>query len=343
VSDVSRRVVTGVPRSPVLRPPALRPGDTVMLVSPSGPARAEPVARGIELMSGWGLKVELGPDVYARHGYLAGTDEVRLASFNTALRDPAVRGLVCTRGGYGAQRIVDGLDVEAVRSDPKVVVGFSDITALQLALWRRVRLATVHGPGAAWLDDRTPEASAESLRKALMTDDDIVVVADPGAESGPVRSTGSASDGRASDGAGGDGTVSGTLLGGNLCLLTASIGTPDLTALDGALLLLEEVAEPPYKVDRMLTQLRRASVLSRVAGIALGQFTRCSDGWPVTVAEVLAERLGDLGIPVLGGLPVGHGYGQLTVPVGVPATLDVAAGTLTVSAAVSADRFTSPV
>ena len=302
-----------------VRPSALQPGDTVMLVSPSGPTRPERVARGIELLSAWGLRVESGPDVYARHGYLAGTDEVRLAALNGALRDPAVRAVICTRGGYGAQRIVDRLDLDAVRADPKLVVGFSDITALQLALWRGARLATVHGPGAAWLDDRTPQASAGSLRDALTTVQDITLKADPDAETASVHT---------------EGTGHGILLGGNLCVLVATLGTQDFPDLDGAILLLEDVDEPPYKVDRMLTQLRRAGVLDGLHGVALGQFTRCADGWPVTVADVLTERLGDLGVPVLGGLPVGHGAGQLTVPVGVPATLDVAAGTLTAEPAV---------
>jgi len=291
-----------------------------MLVSPSGPTSAERVARGVELLSGWGLSVLLGATVYGRHGYFGGTDEQRLAALNTALRDPAVRAVICTRGGYGAQRIVDGLDIEAVRADPKLVVGFSDITALQLALWRGAHLATVHGPGAAWADDRTPGVSAESLRAALMTADPVVVRADPAAESGPVAVPGP--------------VVTGTLLGGNLCLLTSSVGTPDFPDLDDAILLLEEVEEAPYKVDRMLTHLRRAGLLAGLAGIALGQFTRCADLWPVTIADVLAERLRDLGMPVLGGLPVGHGYGQVSVPLGVPATLDVAAGTLTVEPAV---------
>src|SRR5437764_5212762 len=303
----------------ILRPPALRAGDAVMLVSPSGPPHTERVARGIELLTGWGLAVRLGADVYARHGYFAGTDDQRLASFNAALRDPTVRALVCTRGGYGAQRIVDVLDMAAVRADPKLVVGFSDITALQLALWRGARLATVHGPGAAWLDDRTPQASAGSLRDALTTVQDITLKADPDAETGSVHT---------------EGTGHGILLGGNLCVLVATLGTQDFPDLDGAILLLEDVDEPPYKVDRMLTQLRRAGVLDGLHGVALGQFTRCADGWPVTVADVLTERLGDLGVPVLGGLPVGHGAGQLTVPVGVPATLDVATGTLTAEPAV---------
>src|SRR6266516_35699 len=232
----------------VLRPAALQPGDTVMLVSPSGPPPVERVDRGTELLTGWGLKVKLGPDVYARHGYLAGTDAVRLASFNTALRDPEVRAVICTRGGYGVQRIVDDFDLDAVRKDPKLIVGFSDITALQLALWRGARLATVHGPGAAWLDERTPEVSAESLKHALMTENEVTIHADPDTETATVKA--------------GTEAAKGILLGGNLCLLTASIGTPDFPDLGGAILLLEDVDEPPYKVDRMLTHLRRAGVLT---------------------------------------------------------------------------------
>ncbi|MEU8262821.1 LD-carboxypeptidase [Micromonospora sp. NPDC048999] len=303
-----------------LRPPVLRPGDTVMLVSPSGPTRPERVARGIELLTGWGLRPVLAPNAYARRGYLAGEDELRAADLNTALADPAVRGVICTRGGYGAQRVVDLIDMAVVRRDPKVVAGFSDITALQFALWRGARLASVHGPGAAWLDDRTPLRSAESLHAALMTTEPVTVAAVEAEETYPVRVPGRAE---------------GRLLGGNLCLITASIGTPDLPDLAGAVLLIEEVQEPPYKVDRMLTQLRRCGALAGVAGVAVGQFTECADGWDTTVADVLTERLGDLGVPVLGGLPIGHGVGQLTVPVGTSAVLDATAGTLTVSPAVS--------
>ncbi|OKI77679.1 S66 peptidase family protein [Micromonospora sp. CB01531] len=302
-----------------LRPPVLRAGDTVMLVSPSGPTRPERVARGIELLTGWGLRPVLAPNAYARQGYLAGGDELRAADLNTAFADPEVRGVICTRGGYGAQRVVDLIDMAAVRRDPKVVAGFSDITALQFALWRGARLAGVHGPGAAWLDDRTPLRSAESLHAALMTTGPVTVEAVREEETYPVRVPGRAE---------------GRLLGGNLCLITASIGTPDMPDLTGAVLLIEEVQEPPYKVDRMLTHLRRCGALAGVAGVAVGQFTECADGWDTTIVDVLAERLGDLGVPVLGGLPIGHGVGQLTVPVGTPAVLDATAGTLTTSPAV---------
>ncbi|HEY2950915.1 MAG TPA: LD-carboxypeptidase [Micromonosporaceae bacterium] len=302
-----------------VRPPALRPGDSVMLVSPSGPTRPERVARGVELLTGWGLGVTLAPHAYAQEGYLAGGDALRAADLNAAFSDPAVRGVLCTRGGYGVQRVVDAVDLAAVRRDPKVVVGFSDITALQLALWRGARLATVHGPGAAWLDERTPAASAESLRSALTTTSPVTVKRDEAEETAVVRVPG---------------TATGTLLGGNLSLLASSIGTADMPDLTGAILLIEDVDEPPYKVDRMLTHLRRTGVLAGVAGVAVGQFINCSDAWEVPVATVLAERLSALGVPVLGGLPIGHGVGQVTVPVGVPAVLEADVGTLTVEPAV---------
>ncbi|MBW4702494.1 LD-carboxypeptidase [Micromonospora sp. NPDC048894] len=303
----------------VLRPPVLREGDTVMLVSPSGPTRPERVARGVELLTGWGLRPVVAPNAYARRGYLAGDDALRAADLNAAFADPQVRGVICTRGGYGAQRVVDLIDMAAVRRDPKVVAGFSDITALQFALWRGARLTGVHGPGAAWVDERTPLRSAESLHAALMTTAPVTVAAVPTEETYPVRVPGRAV---------------GRLLGGNLCLITATLGTPDMPDLTGAVLLVEEVQEPPYKVDRMLTHLRRAGVLDGLAGVAVGQFTDCADGWDTTVVDVLTDRLGDLGVPVLGGLPIGHGPGQLTVPVGTPATLDTETGTLTTTPAV---------
>jgi muramoyltetrapeptide carboxypeptidase len=314
-----------------VRPPALQPGDLVAVVSPSGPARPELVAAGVALLRSWGLRPVPAPHAFDRHGYLAGTDADRLTDLNAALAHPQVRGIVVTRGGYGLQRIVDRLDLAAVRRDPKPVVGFSDTTAMQLALWRGARLAGVHGPGAAWQPERTSPLSAQSLRDALMSTEPVVIKQDPVAaiagvsRPGPARPPGSA---------GLPGTATGRLLGGNLSLLVSTLGTYDFPDLTGAILLLEDVDEPPYRVDRMLTQLRRSGVLNRLAGVALGQFVRCTDQWATDVSDVLDERLRDLGVPVLGGLPIGHGPDQLTVPVGVPAVLDVPAATLTVSPAV---------
>ncbi|WP_090791426.1 S66 peptidase family protein [Asanoa ishikariensis] len=290
-----------------------------MLVSPAGPTRPERMERGLELLESWGLRAVLGPHAYDRTGYLAGDDAARAADVNQAFADPRIRGVLCTRGGYGAQRMVDAVDMAAVRRDPKVVAGFSDITALQFALWRGARLASVHGPGVAWNDERTPAESAESLRSALMSTDPVTVASLPTEDTAGVRVPGLAA---------------GPLLGGNLCLIAASVGTPDMPDLTGAILLVEEVQEPLYKIDRMLTHLRRAGALDGLAGVALGQFTDCSDDWGTGLAAMLLDRLGDLGVPVLGGLPIGHGQGQLSVPVGALATVDATAGVLTVEAAV---------
>src|SRR5215467_10979443 len=290
-----------------------------MLVSPSGPVRPERVEAGVAMLQSWGLDVRYAPGALDRHGYLAGLDDARLSGLNSAIRDPKVRAVICTRGGYGAQRIVDGLDAAALRDDPKLLVGFSDITALQLAAWRHGRLATVYAPMAAWSAERTGEASAESLRAAIMSTSGVVLQARSDEETSGVRVTGP--------------RVDGALIGGNLCMIASTIGTPDMPDLHGAILLIEDVDEPPYKVDRMLTQLRRSGALDGIVGVAVGQFTRCSDGWQTTIVDVLLDRLGDLGVPMLGGLPIGHGRDQLSVPVGVPATLDAAAGTLTASPA----------
>jgi muramoyltetrapeptide carboxypeptidase len=308
-------------RTPAIRPPVLRPGDTVMLVSPSGPSPRDRVDLGVEMLSGWGLKVEIAPGALDRDGYLAGPDHVRLAGLNTALRDPRVRGVICTRGGYGAQRIVDDVDFEAIRADPKILAGFSDITALHLALLTRAGVAGVQTPMAAWNADRTGPGSADSFRNALMSTAPVTLVPRPDESTFPVRIDGPA--------------VTGPLIGGNLCMIAASLGTPDMPSLTGAILMIEDVEEPPYKVDRMVTHLRRAGALSGLAGVAIGQFTNCADGWPTSIVDVLGERFGDLGVPVLGGLPFGHGTDQLSVPLGTPATLDVAAGRLTVEAAVA--------
>jgi muramoyltetrapeptide carboxypeptidase len=261
----------------------------------------------------------VAPRAYTRAGYLAGDDEGRLADLSEALADPAVHGVVCTRGGYGAQRIVDRLDVSPLLRRPKVVVGFSDITAVHLALWRRLRLSTVYGPGAAWRDERTSSASAQSLRAAIMDAEPVMIKSDPAEITAAVRTSGIAR---------------GTLLGGNLSLLTTSIGTPDFPSMRGAILLLEEIDEHAYAVDRMLTHMIRSGVLGGLAGVAVGQFTGCSTSQGVPVADVLLERLATLGVPLLGGLPIGHGTGQLSVPIGVPATLDATAGTLVAQPAV---------
>jgi muramoyltetrapeptide carboxypeptidase len=229
------------------------------------------------------------------------------------MADAHIRAIWCSRGGYGAQRIVDRLDMSAIAADPKLVIGFSDITAVHLALWRRIGLATIHGPVAAQLDKGAGSITALGAHHTIMTTQPVTLRADRAELTFSLRSPGRAE---------------GRLIGGNLSLVTATIGTPDWPDLDGQILLLEDVGEEPYRVDRMLTQLLRSGVLARVAGVAIGQFTECGE-----VGGVLAERLGPLGVPILGGLPVGHGEQHLAVPLGTDAVMDTDAGTLTVAAA----------
>lgn len=268
------------------------------------------------VLTGWGLRPKVYPHVLERHGYFGGTDLQRLGDLNDALADPEVRAIWCTRGGYGIQRIVDHLNFGLVPEDPKLVIGFSDITALHLALWRRARLATVHGPVAAQLDKGADSVTARGAWHVLTSGEPVVVQADPAELTHSVRTPGRA-DGR--------------LIGGNLSLLAASAGTADMPDLFGAILLLEEVGEAPYRVDRMLTHLLRTGIMADVSAVAIGQFTDCGE-----VAGVIAERLAPLGVPLLGGLPIGHGEQHVAVPLGTPATLDADAGRLVVTSATKA-------
>ncbi|GID92361.1 peptidase S66 [Amorphoplanes digitatis] len=298
-----------------VRPPMLRPGDRVRVIAPAYPPDTR-LARGIEILSSFGLVVEVGAHVNDRYGYLAGTDEDRLADLNAAFADPGVRGVFAARGGYGTQRVVDRLDLSAVRRDPRVFVGFSDLTSLMGRLWQGARLVTFYGPMVNWTDSRTGPVEIESLRKAIMTTEPVVLTRDPAEPSAAVLVPG---------------TATGRLLGGNLTMLQTAIGTRDLPDLDGAILLFEDVDEAAYSYDRMLTQLRRAGALDGIAGIAIGQFTSAANSGTWNAATAVQDRVGDLGVPVLGGLRVGHGNGQLTVPLGTRATIDTAAGTLTVA------------
>ncbi|BCJ54193.1 muramoyltetrapeptide carboxypeptidase [Actinoplanes sp. NBRC 14428] len=307
----------------VLKAPKLKAGDTVRVVAPAYPGDSR-LVRGQEILEGMGLVVEYGEHVYDTAGYLAGTDENRLADLNAAFRDPKVRAIIGARGGYGSQRIVDGLDIAAVRKDPKVFFGFSDLTVIHSRLWRAARLVSFYGPLATWTDTRTGPESVASMKAALMSTDDIVITRDATEPSSAVRIAGS------------KGSVArGPLVGGNLTMIDMDTDTDSFPKLDGAIFLFEDTGEAPYSYDRMLTHLRRSGALEKIAGVAVGQFTGAdvAPGAP-TAAQVVTERLKDLGVPVLGGLRIGHGTGQLTVPIGANAVIDVEAGTLTVEAGV---------
>jgi muramoyltetrapeptide carboxypeptidase len=256
----------------------------------------------------WGLSVDYGQYVFNQMGYLAGTDEERLADLNAAFRDEEVRAVFATRGGKGAYRIADRLDFDALRRDPKPLVGFSDITSLHLAIYRYTGVAGVHG-AIFGLDGSTNEYS---LRDALMGGDDIVVVSRPEELTAAVTRPGMAR---------------GRLLGGNLDAIATAAGWA-LPSLRGAILLLEAVNMGIGQVDRQLTMLRRAGHLSGLVGIALGQFTGFKIDRRYNIIDVLKEHLHALDVPVLGGLPLGHGDNPQSVLVGALATLEAESGRL---------------
>jgi muramoyltetrapeptide carboxypeptidase len=288
----------------------LRAGDLIALVAPSGAVSEDEVAAAVRTVEEWGLRARAGRHALGRHSFHSGTDAERLADLNEALRDPSVRGILCLRGGYGLQRIVDEVDFAAAGADPKPMMGYSDITALHVALWCEAGLPTVHGPTAGHLFK-----GADGARRVLMSGDPVTLAADPTESTFSVRVGGRAE---------------GTLLGGNLTILASTAGTRHRLDPHGTILLSEDVNEAPYRIDRALVQLRRAGWLDGLAGVAIGQFTRCVDAtYRRTTEEVLAEHFGEQ-IPVLGGLPIGHGERQTAVALGVPAVLDATAGTLVV-------------
>ncbi|MGW5329270.1 S66 peptidase family protein [Streptomyces sp. NPDC004014] len=297
----------------LVRPARLAPGARVAVVAPSGPVAEERLQAGLDVLRGWDLDPVVAPHALDRHGelgYLAGADADRAADLQRAWCDPAVDAVLCARGGYGAQRMADLLDWEAMRAaGPKVFVGFSDITVLHQAFATRLGLVTLHGPAAAGVDFIKNARAQEHLRATLFAPETVLALAADRPALAPGRARG-------------------VTLGGCLSMLAGDLGTPLAhPGAGGGLLLLEDVGEQPYRVDRLLTQLRRSGWLDGVAGIGLGSWHDC--GPYGEVRAVLADRLGGLGVPVVEEIGFGHCEGALTVPFGVTAELDAGAGTLT--------------
>jgi len=301
----------------MLKAPRLRPGDRVRFVSPASSPRREEVALGARIVESWGLRVQFGAHAFGRVGhFLAGSDEDRLADINDAIRDPEVRAIFATRGGKGAYRIAHALDFGAARKDPKPLVGYSDITILHLALWRECRLAAFHGPHGGWDHEYYGDDAAERLRRALMEPEPVTIHQDRHEITSKVIV---------------EGTARGILMGGNLNMIGRSVGWA-CPSFAGCILLIEAVDIYIGQIDATLTQLRRAGCLDGLKGVAVGQFIRSAEPKPGkwSVIDVLYDQFGALGVPILGGLPIGHGAHPPTIPLGTMATLDTASRTLTV-------------
>jgi muramoyltetrapeptide carboxypeptidase len=284
--------------------PTLSPGDALRIVAPSGPFDEASFDAGVAFLR-TRYEVRVDDEVRAKKGYLAGDDARRLAELRRALDEEGTNAIVCARGGFGATRLLEGLDVAQVGRARKLLVGFSDVTALH-ALWARAHVGSMHGPMVAWLGRADDDARADWIA-AL--------------EGRTLHARGLRAIAR--------GRAEGILLGGNLAVLASLVGTPYAPPLDGAVLFLEEVGEAPYRIDRMLTQLRHARWFEGVRAIVLGDLVRCAPGdHGVAAEDVIAERLGDLGVPMLAGLCAGHGETNHTLPFGSRVMVDADAGTL---------------
>jgi muramoyltetrapeptide carboxypeptidase len=291
-----------------LKPPALRRGDTVMLVAPAGVADKEKVAHCVRQLEKRGFTVRIPKSLYRKDGYLAGTDEERADELNAAIRDPKVRAIFPCRGGYGLTRILDHIDYSALRKDPKIIIGFSDITALHLAVAAKARVVTFHSPmpqSALWRADGDHAFSASSFWR--------VIAAEGNKGRGKAGFAIELPKGHAKPKALVGGKATGRLVGGNLTLICATLGTPYAIAVKGNILLLEDTGEAPYRIDRMLSQLRLAGALSNAAGIILGTFDKTD---PREVERIMRHYCGKLKIPVLQGFPIGHTALNVTLPHG---------------------------
>ncbi len=316
---------TAIPAAaPSARKPArLRPGDTVGLIEPAGFTEdAFDMAIVLDTVRAMGLVPKPAPHVMKRYGYLAGTDQDRAADVNAMFADPQVRAVFAVRGGWGCARILPLLDFAMIRANPKLLVGLSDITALHLALAARTGCTSIHAPNlsASW-----DAFSWDSFRRLAFAAETPTWRTPPGSEDRLAQRQGQIRTFH-------PGRASGRLLGGNLSVLAALVGTPYLPDFTGAILFIEDVGEAEYRIDRMMTQLALAGVLSKVAGVVFGQCSNCgTDGSPgigFSLSEVLNHHLAPLGVPAFQGALFGHIARQFSIPVGVRAEIDAQAGSI---------------
>jgi muramoyltetrapeptide carboxypeptidase len=293
-------------------PPRLKGGDKVAVVAPSGPVPEDGLRAGMAILAERYV-VQWDDALLTKTGYLAGDDDRRANELNHALADPDVRAVIVARGGYGITRILDRLDADALRRDPKIIVGFSDVTALLSWCVVSAGVRPVHGPVVVQLG-KLPAEDAAWLTRLLEDPSAPGPIPTPA----PLTRTGVPSGG----------TLEGRVVGGNLEMVTRLLGTPWAIDLGASIFFCEDVGERPYRVDRMLTQLKLAGALDGVRAVAVGDFTNCEDKEGPTAEQVIAERLTTFELPAVRGLPVGHGARNMALPIGAKCVLDLGRGQL---------------
>lgn len=286
-------------------PKALKPGDTIAIISPSGARNNDVVLpRMKKFWEERGYTIKVGESCTSKHGHLAGTDEVRARDINRFFADDDVNAIFCTRGGYGAARLMNMLDYDVIRKHPKIFVGYSDITALHSSFNRYGQLITFHGPnGEITVDDENTPISMDSLMQALTATGGYEINNPEGYPRETLQG----------------GCAVGALTGGNLTLVAHSLGTPWAPDFAGKILFLEDVDEHTYRVDEMLINLKQAGAFEQCAGILLGEYTDCKVEYPA-YGQTLEQILDEVGFPkdkpILRGIRVGHCNPKLTLPLG---------------------------
>ena len=296
------------------KPKALKPGDQIRVVTPASPLTQERIQKGVSLLEGEGYMVTLSTNVFASDAYLAGGDLTRAKDLMDAFEDPDVAMVYCSRGGYGCARLLPHLDFDMMAASRKLFAGFSDVTTLHVALNRR-SLPTLHAPMPITLNTDREAWVYESLKGALR---------------GETGTPSNATKGQTVVG----GKAEGVVVGGCLCLLCDSIGTNEPLETEGKILIIEDVDEAPHRVDAMLTHLLNTGLAQKCAGIAIGEMTRTDEKQDEGIGgkpwrEIVKDRLGNLGIPLMTDYPFGHAPNMLTLGLGVKAQMDADAGTLT--------------
>lgn len=283
-----------------LLPVKLSIGDNVGIIAPSSPFDKKKFYKGIAFLEGIGLSVVFSEKIFKADGYLAGSDIQRAELLNSMFADPAIKAIICARGGYGALRILNSIDYSIIASNPKIFIGCSDISLILNTLSNRCGLVTFHGPMIESLGNASKQTK-KSLSKILMTDQILTVKP----ENKIVIQSGS---------------TSGIVCGGNLTTLCHLVGTPFALDFKDKIFLMEDVGEAPYRIDRMLTHMKLSGAFNEINGILLGSFTDC--GEPDQIYRIVEDIFSEYPVPILGGFAIGHGEPNLTIPIGALATLD---------------------
>jgi muramoyltetrapeptide carboxypeptidase len=304
-----------------IKPKRLKQGDKIAIIAPSSGVSQAEFDKAIKNMTDLGFKTKVGKYTQALNGFLAGTDKERLEDLHWAFADKEVSAIWCIRGGYGAGRFLPNLDFNLIKKNPKVFIGYSDITALHLAIYQNTGLVTFHGPVASSNYSEYTKKHVINVLSNPSAPYKIELSPDNIAKEGKEFKTEVISQGKAR----------GKLIGGNLSLLTALAGTPyALKNTKGKILFIEDVGERPYRLDRMFVQLKQSLNLKELAGIALGVFADCDapDDKSQTLIDIVKDQLGNLGIPVIYGLSFGHIRDQFTLPVGIEAEMNTENATI---------------